>query len=96
MLELCLQRERHRTLAPVEQVGEAAVRDHDVGKGVRPRRDCCQRLRVRLVIESQRQDADCLAAARHGSEDPEANNVRDDLNLLLRERMTMRRSCERD
>ena len=96
MLDLRLQRERHRTLAPVEQVREAAVGDHDVGKGVRPRRDCCQRLPVRLVIESQLQDADRLAATRDGSEDPEATEVRDDLDLLLGERTTVRCTRERD
>ena len=61
MLDLSLQRERHRTLAPVEQVREAAVGDHDVGKGVRPRRDRCQRLPVRLVTDSQLQDADTMS-----------------------------------
>ena len=96
MLELCLQRKRHRALAPVEQIGEAAVGDHDVCKGVSPRRNGCQRLLIRLVIKSELQHANRLAATRDGSEDPESIVVPGDLNLLIRERTTMRCLRQRD
>ena len=90
MLELCLQRKRHGTLAPVEQVSEAAVGDHDVGKGVRPSRHDCERLLVRLGIKSELQHTDRLASTRHGSKNPESIRVLHDLDVLLRERTTMR------
>ena len=51
VLDLGLQRQRHRALAPFEQVGEAAVGDHDVGQRVR----CARRRRpaslVRRVVQ---------------------------------------------
>src|SRR6185503_12066126 len=90
MLELCLQRKRHGTLAPVEQVSEAPVGDHNVGKGVRYSRHDCERLLIRLGIKSELQHPDCLASTRHGSENPEAIRVLHDLELLLRERTAMR------
>ena len=96
MLELCLQRKRHGTLAPVEQVSEAAVGDHDVGKGVRPSRHDCERLLIRLGIKSELQHANRLASTRHGSENPETIGVLHDLDVLLRERTTMRCAGERD
>ena len=76
--------------APVEQVSEAAVGDHDVGKGVRPSRHDCERLLIRLGIKSELQHTDRLASTRHGSENPETIGVLHDLDVLLRERTTMR------
>src|SRR5918995_1514484 len=96
MLELCLQRERHRTLAPVEQVSEATVGDHEVRKGVCPSRDECERRLVRLGLESAFQHADRLASTRDGSENPESISVLLDLDVLLRERTTMRCARQRD
>ena len=63
---------------------------------MRPRRNGCERLLVRLVIKSELQHADRLAATRHGSEDAESSRVSDYLNLLLRERATVWRAGQRD
>ena len=47
VLDLGGQRQRHRALAPLEEVGEPAVGDDDVGERVRGERDVGQRLLVR-------------------------------------------------
>ena len=68
MLDLRLQRQRHRTLPPIEQVRKPAVSDHDVREGVRRARDAGDRLLVGLLIEPHLQDADGLAATGHRGE----------------------------
>jgi hypothetical protein len=52
----------------------------------------CERLLVRLGIKSELEHADRLASTRHGSENPESVRVLHDLDVLLRERTTMRSS----
>src|ERR1051325_318434 len=70
MLDLRRQRQRNRALAPLEQVGVAAVRNDDVSQEVPGQRDVGHRLLSREVIQAQLQNADSLTAARHRREQP--------------------------
>ena len=80
---------------PVEQVSEAAVGDHDVGKGVGPSRHDCERRLVRLGLKSESQYATASPRLVTGADTrihPSAHN----LDVLLRERTAMRCPRKRD
>jgi hypothetical protein len=69
-LDLRGQCEVRRALTPFEQIGVPAVRDDDVGEGVRGRRDIGHDLLVRDLRQGQLEQPDGLATIghRHGQQ----------------------------
>ena len=68
VLDLGGQRQGHRALAPLEEVGEPAVGDDHVRQGVGRERDLGQHLLVRRLGEQKLEDADGLPAVGHRRE----------------------------
>jgi hypothetical protein len=85
MLDLGRQRERHRALTPLEQVGVAAVGDDHVGERVSGERDVGQRLVVGRLREPQLKHADRFTTVGHRSENRNARRAVDDLDVLAGE-----------
>jgi hypothetical protein len=82
MLDLGRERERHRAPAPLEQVGEPAVGDDDVGERMRSERDVSQRLRVGRGGEGELEHADGFAAVGDRRERADAVGVGFELDRL--------------
>ncbi len=71
-LDLGRERQRDGALAPLEEVGVAPVGDHHVGELMGGQLDVLERGRSGLERQDQLEDADRLAAARHGRDDASA------------------------
>jgi len=95
MLNLCCQRQENRTLSPLEEIGVAAIRNHDVREEVRRQSHVGHRLGDRVLLEPQLQYADRFAATRHRREHASALVLDDHLDRLGGQRPPMRRPRRR-
>ena len=86
VLDLGGQRQGHRALAPLEEVGEAAVGDDHIGQDMRGERDLGQQLLVGPLPEEQLQHADGLPPVGHRREHARPVRAGFDDNRLRGER----------
>ena len=91
MLDLCGKRQRNRPLPPLEEVGVAAVRDHNVCEEMPGERDICHGLLRWEIVQPQLEDADRFAAAGHRREQASAVVLGDHLDGLTRQGPSVRR-----
>ena len=93
-LDLGGQRQRHGALAPLEEIGVAAVGDHHVRQLVRRELDVLERGRVRFERQDQLEHADRVAAAGDRRDDARVLALADQDGPLTGERLAVGRPVQ--